>query len=144
MQNQNNCYKPLAKPLIPKLKSRSLGFTLIEIMIAMAIVSGGVVAVMTATASNADIASDLDRRLVASWVVSNQFAQIRHDSKLNSVSAGKKNTNVEMGGYQWQVRSTIEESDLERVFVVTIEAHDRNQNDDIPISTMTSSVSDKL
>ena len=141
MQNRNSY---LVKSLGNKIGSKSLGFTLIEIMIAMAIVSVGVVAVMTATASNADIASDLDRRLVASWVVSNRFAEIRHESKLNSISAGNRNTNVEMGGYQWQVRSTIEESDLERVFVVTIEAHDRNQNDDIPISTMTSSVSDKL
>jgi len=140
MQSLNNYSKSLVTPLGKK----SLGFTLIEIMIAMAIVSVGVVAVMTATATNADIASDLDRRLVAGWVVSNRFAEIRHESKLNSVSAGKKNTNVDMGGYQWQVRSSIEETDLDRVFVVTIEAHDKNQNDDIPVSTMTSSVSDKL
>ena len=144
MQNQTNYRNLLTSSQVPRFANRSLGFTLIEIMIAMAIVSIGVVAVMTATASNIDIASDLDRRLVGSWVVSNEFAQIRHESKLSSVSAGKKNTNVEMGGYQWQVRATIEESELDRVFVVTIEAHDKNQNDNVPIATMTSSVSDKL
>ena len=131
---------------ISKLKAphKSSGFTLIEILIAMVIVSVGVVSVMGAIQTNAQIASDLDRRLVASWVVSNQFAEIRHESKLNSVAAGKDNVNVEMGGYEWRVRSVIEESELDRVFNVTVEAFEKNSGDDRAISSMTSSVVDKL
>ena len=131
---------------ISKLKAphKSSGFTLIEILIAMVIVSVGVVSVMGAIQTNAQIASDLDRRLVASWVVSNRFAEIRHESKLNSVAAGKDNVNVEMGGYEWRVRSVIEESELERVFNVTVEAFEKNSGDDRAISSMTSSVADKL
>lgn len=131
---------------ISKLKAphKSSGFTLIEILIAMVIVSVGVVSVMGAIQTNAQIASDLDRRLVASWVVSNRFAEIRHESKLNSVAAGKDNVNVEMGGYEWRVRSVIEESELDRVFNVTVEAFEKNSGDDRAISSMTSSVVDKL
>ena len=131
---------------ISKLKAphKSSGFTLIEILIAMVIVSVGVVSVMGAIQTNAQIASDLDRRLVASWVVSNRFAEIRHESKLNSVAAGKDNVNVEMGGYEWRVRSVIEESELDRVFNVTVEAFEKNSGDDRAISSMTSSVADKL
>ena len=110
----------------------------------MVIVSVGVVSVMGAIQTNAQIASDLDRRLVASWVVSNRFAEIRHESKLNSVAAGKDNVNVEMGGYEWRVRSVIEESELDRVFNVTVEAFEKNSGDDRAISSMTSSVVDKL
>ena len=131
---------------ISKLKAphKSSGFTLIEILIAMVIVSVGVVSVMGAIQTNAQIASDLDRRLVASWVVSNRFAEIRHESKLNSVAAGKDTVNVEMGGYEWRVRSVIEESELDRVFNVTVEAFEKNSGDDRAISSMTSSVADKL
>ena len=131
---------------ISKLKAphKSSGFTLIEILIAMVIVSVGVVSVMGAIQTNAQIASDLDRRLVASWVVSNRFAEIRHESKLNSVAAGNDNVNVEMGGYEWRVRSVIEESELDRVFNVTVEAFEKSSGDDRAISSMTSSVVDKL
>ena len=122
----------------------SSGFTLIEIMIAMVIVSVGVVSVMTATAKNIEISSELEQRIVASWVVSNRLAEIRHQSKLENITVGNNNISVEMGGYDWRVRSTIEESSLDRVFLVTVEARDKNQTDDAPKASLSSSLSDKL
>ena len=134
MQSNIDCFKATKK---------SSGFTLIEIMIAMVIVSVGVVSVMGAVQVNAQIASELDRKLIANWVVSNRFAEIRHDSKLKNVSAGKDSESIKMGGYEWSVRATIEESELDRVFVVTVEAFDKN-DDKTPVTSMTSSVADKL
>ena len=122
----------------------SSGFTLIEIMIAMVIVSVGVVSVMTATAKNIEISSELEQRIVASWVVSNRLAEIRHQSKLENIAVGNNNTSVEMGGYDWRVRTTIEQSNLNRVFLVTVEARDKNQTDDVPKASLSSSLSDKL
>ena len=126
------------------ISKKQSGFTLIEIMIALAIVSVGVVAVMTATAKNVDTSSELERRIVGSWVVSNQFSEIRHSSKLESVRPGSNTTTVKMGGYEWRVKSEIEETTLPRVFLVTVEARDKNQRDDLPVASMVSSVSDKL
>ena len=120
------------------------GFTLIEIMIALVIVSVGVVAVMTATAKNIEITAELERRVVASWVVGNAMAEIRHESKTENIAKSNKSTTVKMGGYEWRVKSTIEESELERVFLVTIEAREAGQSDDLPVSSITSSVADKL
>lgn len=124
--------------------NKQTGFTLIEIMIALAIVSVGVVAVMTATAKNVEVSSELERRIVASWVVSNQLAEIRHASKLESIRPGSSNNSVKMGGYEWRVKAVVEESSLDRVYLVTVEARDKSQRDDLPVSSMTSSVSDKL
>jgi len=120
------------------------GFTLIEIMIALLIVSVGVVAVMTATASNVQVTSELERRTIASWVVSNRIAEMRHLSKTESLSTGNDTETVDMGGYEWRVRSKVEETELERVFLLTVQAYDENQRDDLPVVSMTSSLADKL
>jgi len=122
---------------------KQAGFTLIEIMIAMAIVAVGVVAVMTATAKNVEITAELERRTIASWVVSNRFAEVRHSTQLESVSPSSKNSVIDMGGYEWQVKTVIEESSLDRVYLVTIEAREKNQTEKLPLASMVSSVADK-
>ena len=128
----------------PKYRSRTSqsGFTLIEIMIALLIVSVSVVAVMTATAKSVEISSELERKTVASWVVSNHIAELRFLARTENVSAGNDSENVSMGGYDWRIRTSIEETDLERVFLLTVEAHDRNQKEDQAVLTMTSSLAD--
>lgn len=118
------------------------GFTLIEIMIALLIVSVGVVGVMTATAQNIEVSAELERRTVASWVVSNRMAEVRYSAKTDNVSAGNDSETVKMGGYEWRVRTSIEETELDRVFLLTVEAHDQNQREDQAVMTMTSSLPD--
>jgi len=124
--------------------SHSAGFTLIEIMIAVLIVSVGVVSVMTAMAKNVEITAELERRTVASWVVSNRISEVLHESKIESVSAGNDSDIIKMGGYEWRVRTRIEATELERVYLLTVEAHDQGQRDDTAVVTMTSSLADKL
>jgi len=118
------------------------GFTLIEIMIALLIVSVGVVAVMTATAKSVEISAELERRTVASWVVSNRIAEVRYNAKTDSVSPGNDSDTVRMGGYQWRVRTSIDETELDRVFLLTVEAHDQSQREDRAVMSMTSSLAD--
>jgi len=120
------------------------GFTLIEIMIALLIVSVGVVAVMTAMAKSVDITAELERRTVASWVVSNRMSEVLHLSKTQSVTAGNDSDTVNMGGYEWRVRTRIEETELDRVFLLTVDVRDQNQRDELPVASMTSSLADKL
>lgn len=137
--------KPINAELIMANSPKgNAGFTLIEIMIALLIVSVGVVSVMTATAKSVQITAELERRVVASWVVSNRIAEIRHASKTESVSKESKSSTVKMGGYEWRVKSTLEETELERVYLLTVEARDQNQKEDRPVSSMTSSITDKL
>ena len=81
---------------------------------------------------------------MASWVVSNRIAQIRYSANLERVSANSKTDNVKMGGYEWRVRSVVEESSLDRVFLVTVEARDKSVQEDAPVASMTSSVENKL
>jgi len=139
--NWSNELKKQNRVLYLKNASQS-GFTLIEIMIALLIVSVAVVSVMTATAKSVEITAELERRTIASWIISNRIAELRFLARTENVSAGKDSENLKMGGYEWRIRTTIEETDLDRVFLLTVEAHDQNQREEQAVLTMTSSLAD--
>ena len=54
----------------------SRGFTLFEVLVALAIIAIALTAVMRASASAADTASELRLRLLAGWVAENRMAEL--------------------------------------------------------------------
>ena len=100
------------------------GFTLIEIVIALAIVAIAVLGIANAMNHHTQIASQLDKRVVASWVAGNVAAELRHSAKTERIKVGSSSDSVEMGGHKWRTTSHITETDVEQVFKVRIEVKD--------------------
>ena len=73
------------------------GFTLIEIMIALAVVSIAILALGSAMNHNTAMVSEVEKRLMAQWVASNIAAQTRLDLKVNRVKTGSDTSREEMG-----------------------------------------------
>ena len=120
------------------------GFTLIEIMIALMIAAVAVVAIIDAMAKTSWVASELEQRVLASWVASNEIAEIRYDAKLNRIKEGSKSNSVDMGGLKWRVKSRIKETDVEKVFKVEVEVASQGDNNEGPLSSMTTAITDRL
>lgn len=120
------------------------GFTLIEIMIALTIVSVAVLAISSALSEHTKMASGLEKRLLAGWVASNKIAVIRHQAKIEKVKTGNRSDTVEMGGQRWRTRSKVVKTDVERVFLVTVVVRDDARPKDPPYATLTSAVSDSF
>ncbi|MFT5572469.1 MAG: general secretion pathway protein I [Cryomorphaceae bacterium] len=120
------------------------GFTLIEIMVALGIAAVSIVAIIDAMGKNTWVASELEQRILASWVVSNEIAEIRYDAKISKVKIGSHSNTVEMGGHRWRVKSRIKKTDVERVFLVTVEVNDDARSRETALSTMTTAVTDRL
>lgn len=59
------------------MKRAKPGFTLIEVLVALAIVAIALIAALKAVDNLSDATDALHRRLVASWSAENQLAQIR-------------------------------------------------------------------
>ena len=116
------------------------GFTLIEIMVALAIVSIAVLAIANAMNQNAVVLSELEKRLLASWVANNQMELIRYDSRVNRIKEGSKSKVEKMAGLRWRVLSKIEESDVSNVYMLSITVNGDAQSDKAPYASLTTAL----
>ena len=96
------------------------GFTLVEVLVALAIVALGSAAVMTALGTGSQSTSRLLERSYAEWVALNRMAEIRvsRDWPLASTEIGEET----MAGQRWQWRQTIERSDVRGVWRIRVDA----------------------
>jgi len=99
---------------------KSSGFTLVEVLVALAIVALGSAAVMTALGTGSQSTSRLRERSYAEWVALNRLAEIRvsRDWPLASTEADEET----MAGQRWQWRQTIERSDVRGVWRIRVQA----------------------
>lgn len=106
------------------------GFTLVEILVSLAIVAVVLGALIQAAASTAANTGRLRDRTVAHWVGSNRLAEMRLADTFPAT--GSRDGNTDMLGITWHwktVVAEVEDDDLRRV---DIEVR-RNENDANPI-----------
>jgi len=95
-----------------------VGFTLIEVLVAMTILAVGVTALVSASGASAYRADYLRNREYGRWVAANHLTEIQVVPAWPEL--GTKNSEVDMGGRTWYVRTRtqkVEDPDLRRVDV---------------------------
>lgn len=120
------------------------GFTLLEILIALIFVAMGVGAIIEVMGQNINNVSELERRILASWVASNRIAEIRHEARTQKVKTGRKTKRVKMGGMEWRARATIEKTDVERVYLLKLEVYGDDASDKAPYAAYNTAITDAL
>ncbi len=96
--------------------SRQRGFTLLEILAALAIAAVGIAAVVQSIGTSISVAGDTEERLLATWVASNRVAELRLGRAWPAASTADRV--FELGGRSWYVReqvSTTADPDIRRV-----------------------------
>jgi general secretion pathway protein I len=86
------------------------GFTLIEVLVALAIVAVGMAAVLGALTSSADTIAYLRDKTFANWVALNQIAQVR--LKGQTPAPGKSDGDSELGGRKWHWQQEVSATQL--------------------------------
>ena len=112
---------------------RSEGFTLIEILVALAVIAIAVAAVVAAVSGNVSNAAYLQDRTLAHWVAMNKIAEVQVAK--NWPAAGTQHGESLMASQQWswQVKvSTTDDPDVRRVDVDVF----ANQNQKEPLSAI--------
>jgi len=115
-------------------KTAQHGLTLIEVMVAVAVLAFALSALVKMTGETVNTLSYLERKTFAQWVVSNQL----NEREAQSIwpSAGVETGKEEMGGevWYWQVTtSNTESEDLRRLQVDVMQ----NVEDDEAVYTLT-------
>lgn len=106
------------------------GFTLLEIVISLAIAALGIAAVAKATGAAATVATETRERMLAVWVAGNHLSELRITRAWPS--AGSYDLVRSMGGRTWyltQAVSPTRDQDLRRVDITVYTDEERDEQE---------------
>jgi general secretion pathway protein I len=97
---------------------RTSGFTLIEVLVALAIVSFALSAIASTMVQMLNAANTMRDRTYASWIAHNKITEMRLTNVVPepSTSSGE----VEYAGYDWVWRAVVSETGVENLFRVDV------------------------
>ena len=109
------------------------GFTLIEVMLAMAIFAIAGVAMLGAASNNFTNLTHLEKKVVADWIASNQLVAARLEEKWPPQN--NKKGKVEMAGKEWfWLQKVVDTTDKNmRAIVMEVRLDDKDEQ---PVSSL--------
>ena len=99
-------------------QSRSGGFTLVEVMVALAIIAIALTAVAAKMGRMVDTTNSMRERTYASWVAQNKIAEMRLAGTIPEVSSTSGETNFANTNWEW--RAVVSESGIENLYRVDV------------------------
>lgn len=109
------------------LLRRDRGFTLVEVLVALAILAVALAAAMRATSSLIDNASTLKEHLVAGWLAQNRLQE--HLARRDFPDLGAQTGNEEMAGIRFNWREDVSGTPNARFRRIEISVFANNQSD---------------
>ena len=102
---------------------RDFGFTLIEVLVAVAIFALVSTAVQKTISQNLQLSHDLENKTIASWIAQNRLNQVKLvvDSAEEGRQSGRKQTTVEMASRSWRVTTEFEKTNNKNISRVDID-----------------------
>ncbi len=100
-------------------RGTSSGFTLIEVMVAMAIGALGLAAVAASVSQMIDAGTAMQQRTYASWIAQNKITEMRLENITPDVSESSGDTIYANREWTWQAR--ISETGVENLFRVDVQ-----------------------
>jgi general secretion pathway protein I len=100
---------------------RARGFTLLEVLIALVIVTLSAAALLGAVTSSASNVDYLREKTLAEWVALNRLTEIRIDRDMPQL--GRRKGSAVMGGQRWEWEEEVTELPVEGMFRVEVRAH---------------------
>lgn len=120
---------------------RSKGFTLLEILIALAILAIAFASIITVASNQSVNVGYLRDKTLAHWVAMNQITELQINSKWLAI--GKKQGDEEMGLHKWHWQRSVSKTPDDRVRKVEIAVF-RERGDDDAVTRLVSFISQPI
>jgi general secretion pathway protein I len=104
-----------------KYPASARGFTLLEVLIALAIVAMSVGALLGTVTSSASNVIYLKDKTLAEWVALNRLTELRIDK--NMPDKGKRKGNSVLGGMRWEWEEEVSELPVKGLLRIDVHAH---------------------
>ena len=105
--------------MIKNRSDRTAGFTLVEVMVALAIAGLSLAAVAASISQMVDAGYAMRQRTYAIWIAENKITELRLANVVPEVSS--TSGEVEYAAQEWAWRATISETGVENLFRVEVE-----------------------
>lgn len=103
-------------------RRRSRAFTLVEVMVALAIIALSLTAIAAKMSRMIDTSNSMRERTYASWIAQNKITELRLTNVLPEVST--TSGDIDYANSNWRWRAVISESGIENLFRVDVEVYD--------------------
>lgn len=110
------------------------GFTLIEVLAALIIVSLGMLAVIQAVSQTVNNANYLREKTIAHWVAMNKLTEVRLNR--SAPAGGESNGDVDMAGTTWHWRMRVSATDAETMQRIDINVAPKTAGADASIASV--------
>lgn len=98
--------------------ARQSGFTLVEVLVAVAVLAIAMAAIITTMARQADNAGYLRQKTIAVWVAHNRLAELQLER--SPPSTGRTEGKAEMSGAEWTWTAEVKTTQDERLHRVDV------------------------
>jgi general secretion pathway protein I len=119
---------------IPTSNAKTNGFTLLEVLVAMAILAITLGTIIKTVSSYANNASYLKERTLAQWIAENKAAE--YQLKKEFPAPGRKEGEIDMANQQWQWQVKISTTQDTRLRRLDISVYTESGDEENPISKL--------
>jgi len=115
---------------------RQRGFTLIEILIALAIIGIAITAIIKAASQHIFATSYLQKKTMALWVAENIMNESRAQLLKIGNSTGNQKLTSTLLGEDWDWKRNLEDTPNPRIKKVVVRVYESNREDNAPVITL--------
>jgi general secretion pathway protein I len=111
------------------------GFTLIEVMVALVVVSLGMLGVIQAVGQTASNSSYLRDKTLAHWIAMNKLTEVRLQKSAPAID--KSSDEVEMGGRDWRWTMNVTQTPVETIRRIDISVRQEGMDEKSSLASVT-------
>jgi general secretion pathway protein I len=127
------CVNKLMKVIIDK--PRILGFTLLEILVALAIFAMVSISCYRQVDVSFRAITRIEQKYIALWIAESKLEELFVERKYPL--AGETKSDYEVLDSQWHIKMRISETDIEKLRVAEVSVYASDDSDEKPILTLT-------